>query len=71
MLLFHIILVTFEEVDRPFSEMKIIKIYLRKSTRQDRLEHLSLIIIENKADSKFNLSEVIDKFTHIKARKTS
>lgn len=69
MLLFHTIPVTSAAAERSFSKLKIIKKYLRNSIRQDRLRHLSLIAIENEAASNLDLSEIIDEFAKIKARK--
>ncbi|XP_045446623.1 zinc finger MYM-type protein 1-like [Melitaea cinxia] len=69
MLLFHTIPVTSAAAERSFSKLKIIKNYLRNSIRQDRLRHLSLIAIENEAASNLDLSEIIDEFAKIKARK--
>ncbi|XP_060846279.1 zinc finger MYM-type protein 1-like [Rhopalosiphum padi] len=68
-LLFYTIPVTSAGAERSFSKLKIIKNYLRNSTGQDRLKYLSLIAVENKAASKLDLSEVIDQFANIKARK--
>ncbi|KAL4089557.1 hypothetical protein QTP88_024575 [Uroleucon formosanum] len=68
-LLFYTIPVTSAGAERSFSRLKIIKNYLRNSTGQDRLKYLSLIVVENKAASKLDLSEVIDQFANIKARK--
>ncbi|KAL4101050.1 hypothetical protein QTP88_021071 [Uroleucon formosanum] len=68
-LLFYTIPVTSAGAERSFSKLKIIKNYLRNSTGQDRLKYLSLIVVENKAASKLDLSEVIDQFANIKARK--
>ncbi|XP_046971602.1 zinc finger MYM-type protein 1-like [Vanessa cardui] len=69
MLLFHTIPVTSAAAERSFSKLKIIKNYLRNSIGQDRLRHLSLIAIENEAASNLELSEIIDEFANIKARK--
>lgn len=69
MLLFHTIPVTSAAAERSFSKLKIIKNHLRNSIRQDRLRYLSLIAIENEAASNLDLSEIIDEFAKIKARK--
>lgn len=68
MLLFHSIHVTSAGAERSFSQLKLIKSYLRNSTRQDRFQHLLLIAIKNKAASKLDLNEVIDKIANMKAR---
>lgn len=69
MLLFHTIPVTSASAERSFSKLKIIKNYLRNSMAQDRLRYLSLLAIENIVASNLDLSEVIDRFAQIKARK--
>jgi len=61
--------VTSAGAERSFSKLKIIKNYLRNSTGQDELKYLSLIAVESKAALKLDLSEVIDQFANIKARK--
>jgi hypothetical protein len=68
-LLFYTIPVTLPGAKRSFSKLKIIKNYLRNSTRHDQLKYLSLIAVENKAASKLDLNEGIDPFANIKACK--
>ena len=54
---------------RSFSKLKLIKTYLRASTKQDRLNGLALLSIENAVDSELDNSSVIEKFASLKARR--
>ena len=51
-----------------FSKLKIIKISLRSTILQDRLDGLLLHAIENECAKQLNMNELIDTFANNKAR---
>ena len=55
--------------ERSFSKLKLIKTYLRASVKQDRLNGLALLSIENAVASELDYSSVIEKFASLKARR--
>jgi len=57
--------------DRSFSKLKLIKTYLRSTTEQARLNHLSIISIENKIARQINYEDIINDFAAKKARKVN
>jgi hypothetical protein len=57
--------------ERSFSKLKRIKNELRLTILQGRLNHLTLMSLEHEVLRKIDLTELIDKFTKIKARKMS
>ena len=54
---------------RSFSKLKLIKTYLRASIKQDRLNGLALLSIENAVASELDYSSVIEKFASLGARR--
>ena len=52
--------------EHSFSKLKLIKTYLRASVKQDRLNGLALLSIENAVASEL---DVIEKFASLKARR--
>jgi len=61
--------VTVASGERGFSKLKLIKTYLRSSMKQDRLNGLALLSIENAVASELDYSSVIEKFASLKARR--
>ncbi|KAF0710596.1 Uncharacterized protein FWK35_00036342, partial [Aphis craccivora] len=63
--------VTSASCERSFSKLKLIKTYLRSTTEQARLNHLSIISIENKIARQINYEDIINDFASKKARKVN
>lgn len=63
--------VTMASCERCFSEIKLIKNYLRSSMGHERLSNLGILATEHKEVAKLNLEEVIDNFAKIRARKVT
>ncbi|KAL4091733.1 hypothetical protein QTP88_026380 [Uroleucon formosanum] len=61
--------VTSASCERSFSKLKLIKTYLRSNTEQARLNHLSILSIENKIARQINYEDIINDFAAKKARK--
>ncbi|KAL4119494.1 hypothetical protein QTP88_012301 [Uroleucon formosanum] len=61
--------VTSVSCERSFSKLKLIKTYLRSTTEQARLNHLSILSIENKIARQINYEDIINDFAAKKARK--
>ena len=61
--------VTVASGERSFSKLKLIKTYLRASMKQDRLNGLALLSIENAVASELDYSGMIEKFASLKARR--
>jgi len=61
--------VTVASGQRSFSKLKLIKTYLRASIKQDRLNGLALLSIENAVASELDYSSVIEKFASLGARR--
>ena len=55
--------------ERSFSKLKLIKTFLRSSMKEDRLNSLALLSIENALASELDYSSLITKFAAIKARR--
>ena len=69
MLLFLTIPVTTASAERSFSKLKLVKNYLRSTLAQERLQGLVLLSNEQGTARILNLSQVIDRFAEMKARK--
>ena len=68
----HVVLtipVTVASGERNFSKLKLIKTYLQASMKQDRLNGLAFLSIENAVASELDYSSVIEKFALLKARR--
>ncbi|KAL4142012.1 hypothetical protein QTP88_004544 [Uroleucon formosanum] len=61
--------VTAATCERSFSNLKLIKSYLRSTMGQERLSNLAILSIENEVTREIDFQEVIDKFAAIKSRK--
>ncbi|KAL4126085.1 hypothetical protein QTP88_010314 [Uroleucon formosanum] len=61
--------VTSASCERSFSKLKIIKSYLRSTTKQRRLNNLSIISIEHEIAKTINYDDIINEFASKKARK--
>jgi len=57
--------------ERSFSKLKLIKTFLRSSIKEDRLNSLALLSIENVVASELDYSSLITKFAEMKARTVS
>lgn len=55
--------------ERSFSKLKLIKDYLRNSTKQERLNGLAIISIEREIANSIDYEDIIEDFAHSKARK--
>ncbi|MBK5646616.1 MAG: hAT transposon family protein, partial [Acinetobacter sp.] len=55
--------------EQSFSKLKIIKNYLRSTMTQERLSNLTLLSIEHKICENLNLTNLINEFAEMKARK--
>lgn len=55
--------------ERSFSELKIIKNYLRNAMNQERLNSLGIISIESDVAKSINYNDIIEDFASSKARK--
>lgn len=55
--------------ERSFSALRRIKNYLRNSITQDRLQHISILHIENTILKKIDFDDIIKTFSEAKARK--
>lgn len=55
--------------ERSFSKLEMIKKYLRSTMCETRLTNLAILSIEYDRASKIDFNDVIDEFTHVKARK--
>ncbi|KAI4829740.1 hypothetical protein KUCAC02_001413 [Chaenocephalus aceratus] len=69
LLLYLTIPVTVATAERSFSNLKLIKTYLRSNMGQERLSGLATLSIENSRARKLDLSSVVDDFAERKARK--
>ena len=63
--------ITVASGERSFSTLKLIKTYLRASMKQDRLNGLALLSIENSVAKELDYTSLIRKFASIKARRVS
>ena len=63
-------MVTNCSAERSFSKLKRIKNELRTSMGKQRLNHLSLISIENQLMHKIDIKQIIRKFAHQKSRRS-
>ena len=61
--------ITIASRERSFSNLKLIKTYLRTTMNKDSLWALSLISIKSEIASNINLTEVIKKYAEAKARR--
>ena len=55
--------------ERIFRKLKLIKTYLRSTTEQVRINHLSIISIENKIARQINYEDIINDFAEKKLEK--
>ena len=62
---------TVATAERNFSELKIIKNYLRSTSGQQRTSSLALFSIERGLISEINFDQIITNFANIKARKVN
>ena len=62
---------TVASFERSFSKLKLIKNYLRSTIymSQERLSDLAMLSIENTRAKKLNVSNIIDVFAELKARR--
>ena len=60
---------TTASTERSFPKLKMIKNYLRSTVAQERLHELALPSIDQDIARQLNLTEVIDQFAEMKARK--
>ena len=67
--LFCTLPVTVSSTERSFFKLKLIKLYLRSSIAQERLDSLAMVSIENDEARKLDLDELVDKFAYTKSRK--
>ena len=58
--LFVTLPVTVASAERSFSNLKILKTYLRSTISQDRLDGLALLSIENECAKQLNIDDLID-----------
>jgi hypothetical protein len=63
--------VSFASGERSFSELKLIKTYLRSSMSQERLNSLATLSIENAIAQNLYFSELVKTFADKKARKVN
>lgn len=63
--------VTVASGERSFSKLKLIKTFLRSSMKEDRMNSLALLSIENALASELDYSSLITKFAAMKARRVS
>lgn len=57
--------------ERTFSKLKLVKSYSRSTMKQDRLNSLSILSIENDILRRLDLGNMIDDFAAVKCRKKS
>lgn len=55
--------------ERSFSKLELIKTYLRSLLSEERLDGLAMLLIENVLATNLNKIKLIEKFSHMKARK--
>lgn len=67
--IFLCLMVSNASAERSFSKLKLVKNYLRNSIKQERLNALSILSIENDIMSKISFDEIIDDFAERKCRK--
>ena len=60
---------TTASAERSFSELKMIKTYLRNSMGQERLRSLAILSIEHSKARNLNFDDFINTFAEQKARK--
>jgi len=65
------ILVTVASGGRSFSKLKLIKTFLRSSMKEDKLNSLALLSIENVVASELDYASLNTKFAAMKARRMS
>ena len=70
-ILFVTLPVTVASAERSFSKLKIIKNYLRSTMRQDRLDELAIISIENEEARALDLDNLIDAFAEKNAGRSN
>jgi hypothetical protein len=63
--------VTAATAERSFSNLKILKYYLRSNTSQDRLVGLATLSIEKEIAEELDMDELIQSFASLKARKVN
>jgi hypothetical protein len=68
--LFTTLPVTAASAERCFSNLIVIKTYLRSSISQERLDGLTLLAIENEAAKELDTNDLLHKFADNKARKS-
>jgi hypothetical protein len=68
-MLFLTLPVTTASVERSFSKLKIIKDYKRNTISQSKLHELAILAIEHKEAAKMDMTELINDFANLKARK--
>lgn len=61
--------VTSASCERSFSKLKLIKSYLRSTTKQTRLNDLSIISIEHQVAKSIDYEDIINEFASKKSRK--
>ena len=57
--------------ERSFSKLKLILNYLRNTMGQERLSSLAILSIESEILRAIDMTDVVEKFIHQKARKKS
>ena len=69
LVLFVTIPVTVATAERSFSELKLIKTYLRSKISQERLDDLAILSIENAEAKSIDKAELIQRFANVNARR--
>lgn len=63
--------VSIASCERSFSKLKLIKMYLRSTMSEARLNSLAILSIERERASQCNFDTIIRDFADLKARKVS
>lgn len=63
--------VTVASAERSFSKLKRVKNYLRSTMCQERLSNLTIVSIEHEILNSIDISDIINKFASLKARKVT
>jgi hypothetical protein len=67
--IFLCIMVSNASAERSFSKLKLVKNFLRNSIKQERLNQLSILSIENDLCRSINFEDIIEEFAAKKSRK--
>ena len=69
LILFVTIPVTVPTAERSFSKLRLTKAYLRSKISQERLDNLAILSIENSEAKSIDKTKLIERFTHVNARR--